>query len=119
MNEWNKPSEKKPPQGKKVLCMRKGDFYVAQRFKDYWFSIPFADSKYAFFKEPELWQDINFPDGYTGFMKILVSPDDYILRFEENPYKEINVDELEKHDPDAFYLLIESLKKSFEIEGDE
>lgn len=77
---WNKPCEKKPEQGKKILCMHKGDFYVAQRFGKYWFSIPFYDSEYSRYFEPDLWCEIDFPEGYHG--KIRINVDDETMDME-------------------------------------
>ncbi len=69
---WFKPSEKKPVQGKKVLCMHHGDLYVAQRYKDYWLSIPFCDSQFAFRNPPDLWREIDFPNDLTGMNRVLI-----------------------------------------------
>ncbi len=115
MKEWHKPKDKIPPQGKKILCMHKGDLYVAQRFSNYWFSIPFCDSKYAFYEEPELWQEIDFPNGLTGEMAVYASRDDPSNNnhsFLEKS-KAINMDEFEKQDPVAFQMLIVDLLKLF------
>lgn len=93
--KWHKPSDKKPEQGKKILCMDKGDFYVAQRFGDYWFSIPFYDSKFSRYHEPELWSDIDFPEPYKGYVKVMV--DDEML----------NIDQIEKKHPDIYKELVQ------------
>lgn len=71
MTNWKDPKKEKPPQGLKVLCMDRGDFYVAQRFGDYWFPIPFTDSKYSRYFVPELWQEIDFPNGYSGKLRVI------------------------------------------------
>jgi hypothetical protein len=100
--KWHKPSQKKPKQGKKVLCMHKGDFYVAQRFKDCWFSIPFYDSKYSRYFEPELWMEIDFPKPFSGFMWANVNGKMY------------DMDSLEEEHPDVFKTIMEAIKLSFD-----
>lgn len=100
---WYKPSEKKPVQGKKALCMHKGDLYVAQRFKDYWFSIPFGDSCYSRYFEPELWQEIDFPPPLTGMMLFVV-----------NDGEKITADELENECLEAFNDFVKGVKASFD-----
>lgn len=99
---WYKPSEKKPVQGKKVLCMHKGDLYVAQRLKDYWFSIPFHDSEYSRYFEPELWQEIDFPEGLTGIFNVII--DNQIL----------TMDEVDKKYPMIFEEIVEAMKVNFD-----
>lgn len=101
MTEWMKPKEDKPPQGLKVLCMHKGDFYVAQRMGEYWFSIPFADSKFSRYFEPELWQYINFPDPYHGKLLIMVSGN------------VITMDMLEKEQPKIYKEMVEGMLITF------
>jgi hypothetical protein len=99
---WNKPSDKKPDQGKKILCMLKVDFYVAQRFGPYWFPIPFYDSLFSRHSEPELWQDIYFPAVYSGKMRVQVNGRMY------------DIDELEEHHPDIHKTLVDGQLKLFE-----
>lgn len=103
VKSWNKP-ENKPEQGKKILCMNKGDFYVAQRWGDYWFSIPFNDSQYSYCFAPELWQDINFPIGLTG--KMLVSVEG----------KFMDIDSLQLNHPEVYGEMLLNLITSF-MEG--
>jgi len=102
MNEWFKPKEKKPEQGKKILCMHQGDLYVAQRFGDYWFSVPFYDSQFSRYFEPDLWQDIDFPEGLKGKMKVCVNGGFY------------DIDSLEKFHPDVYDQLKEGQKNLFD-----
>lgn len=76
MNEW-KDCVKEPSEiGKKVLCQRRGDFYVAMRIEDNYIPMPFAD--HYFCKElcfPEKWSEINYPDPYTGHIRVAPSGD--------------------------------------------
>lgn len=90
MNSWKNPKVFIPDQGKKVLCMNKGDFYVAQRMGEYWLSIPFCDSKYAYSSPPDLWCEIDFPEGFTG--KLHFGVDGEML----------DLDEFEKRYPDQY-----------------
>ncbi len=111
---WFKYSEKNlPAQGLKVLCMKKGDFWVAQRFnykgKSYWLPIPFCDSKFANTDPPDYWSYIEFhklPGKFEGLMKIKVFdvdnlPDDNSLIHENLADKLNTIDELEKMDPQS------------------
>lgn len=101
MKIWIKTSLRKPPQGKKVLCFDNGDVSVRQRFKDYWFPIPYIDSSLADIDEPELWQDIDFPQDFKGYMMILQ---------DEKLYK---IDEWEKMNPEDFNEFVEGMLKHF------
>lgn len=95
MGNWVESKLRKPPQGKKVICFNKGDVTIRQRFKDYWFPIPFIDSKFADIEQPELWQEIDFPDGFTGSIRISFNG------------SLLNMDEIEKENPDIFNQIIE------------
>ena len=96
MNEWHSPKDKLPPQAKKVLCVNRGDFYVAQRFGEYFLPIPFCDSVHAKdnYEMPDRWQDIDFPFPFTGFMHFAVEDGELLTmdqleeKYPEN-YKEI------------------------------
>ncbi len=99
---WIKSSLRKPEQGKKVLCCNNGDLDVRQRFKDYWFPIPYVDSKLATIEVPELWQEISFPEPYTGYMRVLV--DDILYM----------IDDLETHHPEVFKQIFEFLMTHYE-----
>lgn len=92
--EWKDPRQDQPEQGKKVLCMYKGDFYVAQRFGLYWFSIPFYDSEFSRHFLPDLWQEIDFPNDLTGKIHVAVNGKIY------------DMDELEKEHPDTFDQMV-------------
>ena len=98
---WHNPCEKKPVQGKKVLCMHKGDIYVAERYNNYWFPTIFLDSMHSRYFEPELWQEINFPEGLTGFK-----------RFKVEDGELITADELEVQHHDVFHDLVQAMKKT-------
>ncbi len=92
---WIDPKEELPPQGKQILYFKSGDIYVVQRFGDYWFPIPFYDSKFAFHDAPDLWADIIPPHGFSGKIRIVV-PDqptemheiDYLEIYHPNTYRE-------------------------------
>jgi hypothetical protein len=101
MNTWKDPKKEKPLQGLKILCMHAGDFYVAQRLGDYWFSISFADSKYSRYFPPDLWQNINFPIGFNGKLMVLV----------DGQYRDL--DELEKRYPAMHQQMIEIMLSHF------
>ena len=57
--------------GKKVLCCRRGDFYVAVRIKNCYIPMPFADHYFSpDLCFPELWSEIDFPEPYTGIYRV-------------------------------------------------
>jgi hypothetical protein len=101
MKKWIKSKLRLPEQGKKVLCFDKGDLSVRQRFKDYWFPIPYIDSSLAEIDPPELWQEIDFPEGFYGYMKVF---------HQDKLYK---IDEWEKVNPENFSELIENMLNHF------
>ena len=105
--QWKTPDQEKPPQGKKILCLHKGDVYVAQRTGDYYFSLPFYDSIFSRYFVPEKWADINLPDGLTGMIYI------------ELDGKRLNLDELEEINPDAHRCLMLAQKEIFDKHGGE
>lgn len=63
-----------PPQGLKILCFKKGDLWVAQRFeykgKNRWVQFPFDGSKIISTDEPHYWVQVQLPEGYSGYMKV-------------------------------------------------
>jgi hypothetical protein len=100
--EWKKPSEKLPPQGKKILYFLKGNIYVVQRFGKHWMPVPFHDSKFSFYKEkPTYWADIECPENYTGYIQVIVDRESYTL------------DELEKEKPEIYKRFIVDHAKSW------
>jgi hypothetical protein len=99
--KWIKPSDKLPPQGKKILYFLDGDLYVVQRFGMHWLPIPFADSKYGHFAPPKYWSDITPPEGLTG--KMIVSVDNDLF----------DIDELEIAHHYFYVRLVESISKEF------
>lgn len=105
LNGWKYPAEEKPPQGKKILCLHKGDVYVAQRMGDYYFSIPFYDSQFSRYFKPDMWKDIDLPHGLTGrnFIKV----EEMLMNF----------DELESLHPEIFKVLMEGQKEIFDTSG--
>lgn len=68
---------KDPPElGKKVLCNDSGDIFVGQRFDDYYIPMPFADHPLAKgICKPKTWQEIDFPDGLKGYVKVAPNGD--------------------------------------------
>ncbi len=57
--------------GKKVLCQKDGDFYVAIRVEDYYIPIPFADHYFGKkLSKPQTWCEISFPKPYTGHLRV-------------------------------------------------
>lgn len=99
--KWIKSSDQKPEQGKKVLCFNKGDVDVRQRFKEYWFPIPYVDAKLANINEPEMWQEIDFPEGFYGYLQVFI--DDNLLK----------MDQLEKKHPTVFDDMVKALLDNF------
>jgi len=105
---WKTPKENKPPQGLKVLCVRTGDFYVAQRFGEYWLSIPFYDSVFRQFQPPDLWTFIEFPDNYKGVLLFGLTDQDGL----------ITLDELEKLCPEDYETFVGENIDLFDIKAD-
>jgi hypothetical protein len=104
--KWIKSKLRKPEQGKKILCFHKGDIDIRQRFSDYWLPIPYTDSKFATFEEPEMWQEIDFPDGFQGYLQICV---------EDTLY---NSDNLQKKYPTLYSELVKIFKSKSLNQGE-
>ncbi len=80
--------------GKKVLCQRNGDFYVAMRFEDFYIPVPFADHYHGIdLCKPQTWCEIDFPKPYTGYIKVIP------------PYKNIPItmEEAKKQYPESYW----------------
>jgi hypothetical protein len=94
-----------PPElGKKVLCMNRGDIYVAMRFEDKYLLWPFSEHYLA--KDllyPEIWCEIDFPPGYTGHLKVSLTGD-----IEDA----LTLEELKLVDEKSYFDFIESILKS-------
>lgn len=99
--DWISPDDKKPPQGKKLICFSNGDVTIRQRFNNYWFPIPYLDSKFTDIDEPTLWKDIGMPEDYTGRMYVEVKNVRY------------SIDELEITHPEVFFDLLKNLLNSY------
>lgn len=70
---WRDCVKDPSPLGKKVLCCNRGDFYVAQRFEEYYIPIPFSDSCFAKdLCKPETWTEIDFPEPFTGYIRMQI-----------------------------------------------
>lgn len=92
----NEPSET----GKKVLCLKHGDFYVAIRLGKYYVPMPFADHYFCLdLCTPEKWCAIDFPDNLTGITKV----------FQLYSNKLITLSECEIDYPDIFQEIAQSL----------
>lgn len=104
MNSIWRDCIKDPPElGKKVLCGRQGDFFVAQRFEEYYFPIPFLDSKYARdLSTPEIWAEIDFPPPFTGYIRVFCVESDEL----------VTMDQYKKSDPDSYYDLVQKIVES-------
>ena len=71
MSEWKDCIDEPSEVGKKVLCNRNGDIYVAVRFGDYYFPFPFISHYFApDLVNPDTWSEISFPNGLTGYFRI-------------------------------------------------
>jgi hypothetical protein len=106
MTNWKKPSDEMPPQGKKIIWFHNGDMQVVQLWGDVWCPIPFIDSEYARTHEPELWADIEAPEGYTGKVFVGVKGTNKILE----------VDELEMFYPEDHKNFVETMRKAWSHE---
>jgi hypothetical protein len=70
--KWRDCKKDPSPEGLKVLCCHHGDFYVAIRLKDRYLPFPFNSHKWApRLSLPEKWQQISFPDDYTGMFFVI------------------------------------------------
>lgn len=71
MKKWKCCVKEPSETGKKVLCHRQGDIYVAMRIKGYYLPMPFADH-YAseHLCHPESWSEIDFPEGLFGHIRV-------------------------------------------------
>jgi len=97
--KWIKPSDKLPPQGKKVLYEKAGDIYVVQRLAEMWLPIPFVDSKYASWEAPDVWADFKPNGSLTGKMHVFVDDIKY------------DIDEFEEKYPFQYAEFIDAIRK--------
>jgi hypothetical protein len=105
MCEWRCCKKDPPAAGLKILCMNRGDFFVAQRFDEKYFPIPFCDSKYAKMNlYPELWCKIDFMKPYSGYVRFRLKESGRIVLADE--FKEI--------DFEAYYQFVDAL---YELSG--
>ena len=104
VKQWYKPTDMKPPQGLEVLCMYKRDFYVAMRFKDYYLpSMFFGSIIFKYIGEPELWQEIDYPEGLTGQMCIAQ------IEGEQANDNLMSLDEFEKYNPEEYEIFVQEI----------
>lgn len=85
MLNWIKTTLRLPPQGKKILCLNKGDVDIRQRFGPYWSPIPYLDSEFTNLDAPEMWSEFDLPNGLTGLIRILVEGN--LLTIDELEFK--------------------------------
>ena len=102
--EWIRYSEyNKPPQGLKILCFNDGDVWVCRRLnykgKDYWVEIPYGGKHGSILTdEPKYWAKPDYPEGFTGYMKLAVE--------DEEP---ITIDEFQNKYPDQHKEFVEMI----------
>ena len=84
MTDW-KCCKKDPSEtGKKVLCHRKGDIYVAMRVMQYYLPMPFCDHYFCDdLCFPETWSEIDFPPGLTGHLRVVMPDNSNIISLSE------------------------------------
>jgi hypothetical protein len=71
MSEWFECKKKQPELGKKVLCHKLGDIYVAMRLENYYIPVIFENHKYSkYLCDPDLWCEIDFPNELTGYFMV-------------------------------------------------
>ena len=76
--EWIKFSKYNlPAQGLKIVCFNKGDLWIARRLnyknKDYWVEIPYGGkSGFILTDVPLYWMPLDYPDGFTGYIKLKI-----------------------------------------------
>ena len=104
-NQWMKFSPYNlPPQGKKIICFKKGDLWVARRLnykgKDYWVEIIYGGIGSVLTDEPEYWMNLELPEGCTGYMLLGIDGRD-----------PINIDELQLTDPESHQKFVEMFIK--------
>jgi hypothetical protein len=104
MTKWKLSCEELPTQGTKVLCLNAGDVWIAQRFQECWFPIPFLDSNYATYEAPAKWSYIDLPECYSGKMKVRISPKGVLM----------DMDEFEKNHPKEFIKIKNAMKKEMD-----
>ena len=84
INIWNDCKKNPSELGKKVLCQREGDFYVATRIEEYYIPLPFADHYFCkVLCYPETWTEIHFPEPYTGYIRAMPIGCDEMLDLSE------------------------------------
>lgn len=72
MSKWRCCKKDPSETGKKVLCNRKGDLFVAIRLKTFYVPMPFADHYFSpDLSHPDQWCEIDFPDRLTGLIRVL------------------------------------------------
>lgn len=84
MSKWKCCLKEPPETGKKVLCQRSGDLYVAMRIKEFYVPMPFANHYFCDrLCKPETWCEIDFPEGLTGHLRVGIQGTDEILKLSE------------------------------------
>ncbi len=104
MKQWFDCVKQPSETGKKVLCQRHGDLYVAIRMGKYYVPMPFAEHHFCLHLcYPETWSEIDFPEGLTGHTRVFLPG--------ETP-QPITFSEAEVDYPDLFKQLYEGMIKS-------
>lgn len=101
MAQW-KDCKKEPSEiGKKVLCQKDGDVYVAMRLEQYYIPIPFADHYFSKdLCDAETWCEIDYPGKLTGHLRIGINGEI------------IKISELREKYPDTYYEFFLMYKES-------
>lgn len=108
---WFDCVEQPSETGKKVLCQKNGDFYVAMRYGKHYVPMPFADHYFSSdLCFPETWQEIDFPEPYTGHCRI--SPTGYLSEVITMSECEVTHPKIYKEFTDALIASIGKLKRA-------
>ena len=89
---WKDCKTEHPELGRKVLCNKWGDLYVALRLEDDYFCFPFLSSEFSeHLLQPDMWASIDFPPGMHGRFLMIPAGGDELLtmtRYREQFYDE-------------------------------
>lgn len=94
--DWQSPKVEQPPQGQKILWLKDGDVYVAQRFGDKYFT--YIRKAAEMLEHPTLWAYFEMPEPYTGQMKVSLDDGDLMP-----------IDDFEQNHPEEYKEFISSL----------
>lgn len=94
--DWQSPKVELPTQGKKILCLKGGDVYVAQRFGDRYFT--YIRNAAEMLEHPTLWAYFEMPEPYEGLFKVSLGDGEFMT-----------IDEFEQKHPDEYKEFISSI----------